>query len=326
MKAVIVAEDYSLSWDDFDAPVPGAWDVLIKVHATAINRADLMQRRGLYPPPPGASSIMGLECAGEVVEVGSECQRYRTGDRVCALLAGGGYSEYAAVHEGSVLPVPDGLDYETAAALPEVFATAWVNLFMEAGLQPGERVIIHAGASGVGTTAIQLCKAFGSPCFVTLGSQEKLQTCLAMGADAGAVRHEGSFLEAAKAFAGGEGIDVILDPVGAGYLADNLKLLGLGGRLVLIGLMSGTKSELDLAQLMMKRARIIGSTLRGRPVEEKAVIMSQLEERVWPKIASGEIKPVIEAVYPITKASEAHDLVATDNTVGKVVLAVGSQG
>ncbi|MBL6689308.1 MAG: NAD(P)H-quinone oxidoreductase [Pseudomonadales bacterium] len=324
MKAVIVAEDHSLSWDEFESPGVGAKEVLIKIHATAINRADLMQRRGLYPPPPGASPIMGLECAGEVVETGSECSRYKKGDRVCALLAGGGYSELAAVHEGSVLPLPAGLNYEQGAALPEVFATAWLNLFMEAELQPGEKVIIHAGASGVGTTAIQLCRAFGSPCFVTLGSKEKLETCLEMGASAGSVRHEGPFFEAAKAFAGGQGVDVILDPVGAGYFEDNLKLLGTGGRLVLIGLMSGTKTELDLAQLMMKRARVIGSTLRARPVEEKAEIMTQLEQRVWPKIESGEIRPVIEKVFPITDVSEAHELVASDKTTGKVVLAVES--
>ncbi|MBO6556544.1 MAG: NAD(P)H-quinone oxidoreductase [Pseudomonadales bacterium] len=313
-----------MSWAEFDAPSVGPNDVLIRIHATAINRADLMQRRGFYPPPPGASPIMGLECAGEVIDTGADCTRYQVGDRVCALLAGGGYSELAAVHEGSVLPIPAGLSDKEGAALPEVFATAWLNLFMEAGLQPGEKVIIHAGASGVGTTAIQLCKAFGSPCFVTLGSEEKLKTCLEMGAAAGAVRHDGPFLEAAQSFADGVGIDVILDPVGAGYFEDNLKLLGLGGRLVLIGLMSGTKTELDLAQLMMKRARVIGSTLRARPVEEKAEIMAQLEEKVWPKIESGEIKPVIEQVFPIAEVSEAHELVASDKTTGKVVLAVES--
>ncbi len=323
MKAVIVGEEHALSWEELESPTPGQNEVLIRIHATAINRADLMQRRGLYPPPPGASPIMGLECAGEVVEVGPGCRRYQVGDRVCALLAGGGYAELAAVHEGSVLPVPAGLDYRAAAATPEVFATAWLNLFMEAGLQPGEKVVIHAGASGVGTTAIQLCRAFGSPCFVTLGSQDKLDTCLAMGASAGAVRHDGPFYEKAKEFAGGEGIDVILDPVGAGYLADNLKLLGIGGRLVLIGLMSGAGAEIDLTQLMRKRARVIGSTLRARPVEEKAVIMAQLEDRVWPKIESGEIRPIIEAEFPITEVSEAHDLVASDKTTGKVVLAVG---
>ncbi len=322
MKAVLVDDNANMSWGEFADPVVGDREVLIKIQATAINRADLMQRRGFYPPPPGASPVMGLECAGEIVEVGAGCRRYQVGDRVCALLAGGGYSQFAAVHEGSVLPIPDGLSLEQAAAIPEVFATAWVNLFMEAGLQPGEKVIVHAGASGVGTTAIQLCKAFESPCFVTLGSEEKLQTCIELGAASGAVRHDGPFLERAREFAGDAGVAVILDPVGASYLADNISLLGMGGRLVLIGLMGGTKAEIDLAQLMIKRARVIGSTLRARPVAEKAVIMSELEQKVWPKMASGDIVPVIERVYPIEDVTAAHDLVASDTTTGKVILAV----
>ena len=239
MKAVLVSEDSSLSWSEFEEPAPADQEVLIKIHATAINRADLMQRRGFYPPPPGASPVMGLECAGEVAAVGDQCTRYAIGDKVCALLAGGGYAQYTAVDEGSVLPMPAGLSFEQAAGLPEVFATAWLNIFIEAGLEAGEKVIIHAGASGVGTAAIQLCNAFGSPCFVTVGSADKLDTCLALGASAGSNRHEGSFLDKAAEFAGAQGVDVILDPVGAGYLADNLSLLGVGGRLVLIGLMSG---------------------------------------------------------------------------------------
>lgn len=323
MKAVIVNEDHSLSWGEVDTPTMGDQEVLIKISATAINRADLMQRKGFYPPPPGASDVMGLECAGEIAEVGAGCTRFKTGDRVCALLAGGGYSQYAAVHEGSVLPIPDGLSYEQGAALPEVFATAWLNLFIEAGLKAGEKAIIHAGASGVGTTAIQLCKAFGASSFVTVGSKEKLQACIELGAAGGFNRHDGSFLETAKAFAGDGGVDVILDPVGAGYLSDNLALLGLKGRLVLIGLMGGMKAELDLAQLMMKRARVIGSTLRARPVAEKAVVMAQLEEKVWPKIASQEITPIIEAVFPITETENAQELVASDTTTGKVILTVG---
>lgn len=322
MKAIAVSEDFSLTWSDAEQPVVGAEEVLIKVHASAINRADLMQRRGMYPPPPGASAVMGLECAGEVAAVGAQCRRYSVGDRVCALLAGGGYAEYAAVHEGSVLPVPEGLTFEQAAALPEVFATAWLNLFMEAGLQSGEKVILHAGASGVGTTAIQLCREFGATSFVTVGSAEKLAQCLELGASAGFVRHDGSFLEAGQGFAGDTGIDVILDPVGASYLSDNITLLGLGGRLVLIGLMGGTRAELDLAQLMIKRARVIGSTLRARPVAEKARIMAELEDRVWPKIASGHIVPVIEQVFAIEDAGAAQDLVGSDTTVGKVILKV----
>ena len=323
MKAVIVNEDHSLSWGDVDHPKIGDQEVLIKISATAINRADLMQRKGLYPAPPGASEIMGLECAGEIVEVGAACTRFKVGDKVCALLAGGGYSQYASAHEGSVLPIPNGLSDEQGAALPEVFATAWLNLFIEAGLKAGDKAIVHAGASGVGTTAIQLCKAFGVSSFVTVGSKDKLRDCIELGASGGFNRHDGSFLETAKMFAGESGVDVILDPVGAGYLSDNLSLLGLGGRLVLIGLMGGNKAELDLAQMMMKRVRIIGSTLRTRPVTEKAIVMAQLEENVWPKIASQEIQPIIEAAFPITKIAAAHDLVASDVTTGKVILTVG---
>jgi putative PIG3 family NAD(P)H quinone oxidoreductase len=324
VKAVQIVEDQALTWSVFDDPTPGPGEVLIKVGATAINRADLMQRRGFYPPPPGASPIMGLECAGEVVATGEHADRYKKGDLVCALLAGGGYAQYAVVDEGSVLPLPKGLSVAEGAALPEVFATAWLNIFMEAGLAPGEKVIIHAGASGVGTAAIQMCRAFGSPCFVTAGSSEKLETCLSLGAAAGSNRHEGSFLASAQAFAGEEGVGVILDPVGAGYLADNLSLLGLGGRLVLIGLMGGTKAEIDLAQLMMKRARVIGSTLRARPLVEKAAVMAELESKVWPLIEKGEIKPIIEKMFPIEEVSQAHDLVASDKTTGKVILTVSA--
>ena len=325
MKAVQVTEDKALVYEEFEQPTPGQNELLIKVHATAINRADLMQRRGFYPPPPGASTIMGLECAGEVVELGSGCSRYAIGDKVCALLAGGGYAEYATAHEGSVLPLPNGLSMEEGASLPEVYATAWLNLFIEAQLAPGEQVVIHAGASGVGTAAIQLCAAFGCRSFITVGSQSKLDACLKLGADAGFDRHAGSFQQAAAEFAGDQGVDVILDPVGASYLPDNLQLLGLGGRLVLIGLMGGAKAELDLAQLMFKRARVIGSTLRARPVEEKAEIMAQLESRVWPKIESGEIKPIIERVFSIDEIAAAHDLIESDETIGKVILATGNQ-
>lgn len=324
MKAVIVEQDQRLSWGDAEDPAPTNNEVLIKVHATAINRADLMQRRGFYPPPPGASPIMGLECAGEIVAVGGDCRRYKLGDRVCALLAGGGYSEFAAVDEGSVLPVPAGYSMVQAAALPEVFATAWLNLFMEANLQPGEKVLIHAGASGVGTTAVQLCKAFDSPCFVTVGNADKLAACIGLGAQAGANRHEGSFLDAAAEFAGEDGVSVILDPVGAGYFEDNMALLGLGGRLVLIGLMGGTKAEIDLAQLMVKRTRVIGSTLRARPLKEKAAVMKSLEENVWPMLEKGDIKPIVEKVFPIQEVEAAHDLVASDTTIGKVVLSVSA--
>ncbi|MCH7742118.1 MAG: NAD(P)H-quinone oxidoreductase [Proteobacteria bacterium] len=322
MKAVVIDDEKNLHWEDFETPEPGADEVLIKVHATAINRADLIQRQGFYPPPPGASPIMGLECSGEIAAVGKNATRFKVGDRVCALLSGGGYAEFAAVHEGSVLPIPGEESFIHGACLPEVFATAWLNLFMEARLQPGEKVILHAGASGVGTAAIQLCRSFGSPCFVTVGDDAKIDACVELGAESGFNRHQGSFLAKAKEFADEGGIDVILDPVGGAYLADNLSLLGLNGRLVLIGLMGGNKAEIDLAALMMKRLRVIGSTLRARPVAEKEEVMSQLYKQVWPKIESGEIKPIVDTVFPIEQVEDAHKLVSSDATIGKVVLSV----
>ncbi|MDH5738094.1 MAG: NAD(P)H-quinone oxidoreductase [Gammaproteobacteria bacterium] len=322
MKAISVAEDKSLHWAQTDTPVPGKGEVRIRIHATAINRADLLQRQGHYPPPPGASPIIGLECAGEIDAVGEGVTSWQPGDAVCALLSGGGYAEYCVVPAGSVVPVPKGLSMVEAAALPEVFATAWLNLFVEAGMQSGEKVILHAGASGVGTAAIQLCKTFGSQCFVTAGDDAKIDRCILLGASAGVNRHEGSFLEKAGIFAGEKGVDIILDPVGGAYLNDNMQLLGLNGRLVLIGLMGGLKADINLAVLMAKRLRLIGSTLRARPNEEKAGLMSQLAARVWPKFASGEIKPVIDSVYPITSAMAAYERVGSNQTFGKVCLSV----
>jgi putative PIG3 family NAD(P)H quinone oxidoreductase len=294
---------------------------MIEIKATAVNRADLMQRRGLYPAPPGASSILGLECAGTIVQLGSDVTRHKIGDSVCALLAGGGYAEFAAVDEGSVIPVPKGLSFSQAAALPEVFATAWLNLFIEGGLQPSERVLLHAGASGVGTAGIQLCRAFGSECFVTVGSEDKIAACRSLGAIGGFDRTQGSFLSALKD-QWNDGVDVILDPVGASYLDDNLQALKLNGRLILIGLMGGARSEIDLAQLMIKRLRVQGSTLRSRALSEKAAIMAELQQFVWPKIEQGDIKPIVQQVIPIEQAAAAHDLVASDATIGKVVLSV----
>ncbi len=320
MKAITIGEDSSLDWSNFPDPELKQGEVLIEVSASAINRADLMQRRGLYPPPAGASPILGLECSGIVTQVSETVDRFKEGDPVCALLAGGGYAQKVAVDQGSVLPVPAGLTLLEAASLPEVYATAWLNLFIEAGLRPGEKVILHAGASGVGTAAIQLCKAFGSPSFVTAGSEEKLAFCRSLGATDGFNRHDGSFLQAAKAFSGAVGVDVVLDPVGGAYLEDNLNVLGLYGRLVLIGLMGGSNREINLGQLMVKRLRVIGSTLRARSLIEKAAIIEDLQERVWPKISEGEIRPVIDKVFPMQAAAEAQDWVATDQTIGKVVL------
>jgi len=321
VQAIVVSDAGELKWQEAEKPMLGASEVMIEIKATAVNRADLMQRRGLYPAPPGASSILGLECAGTIVQLGSDVTRHQIGDSVCALLAGGGYAEFAAVDEGSVIPVPKGLSFSQAAALPEVFATAWLNLFIEGGLQPSERVLLHAGASGVGTAGIQLCRAFGSECFVTVGSEDKIAACRSLGAIGGFDRTQGSFLSALKD-QWNDGVDVILDPVGASYLDDNLQALKLNGRLILIGLMGGARSEIDLAQLMIKRLRVQGSTLRSRALSEKAAIMAELQQFVWPKIEQGDIKPIVQQVIPIEQAAAAHDLVASDATIGKVVLSV----
>lgn len=320
MKAIQI-DDGALIWTDTESATTGVGEVRIRVAATAVNRADLVQRTGGYPPPPGASPIMGLECAGEVIEVGEGVSRVALGDAVCALLAGGGYAEEVVVPAGQVLPIPAGLSMTEAAALPEVFATAYLNLFMEAGASLGETVLLHAGASGVGTAAIQLCQQRGNPCFVTAGNPEKIERCVALGAQGGWNRHDGGFVEPVKAWAP-DGVNVILDPVGAGYLADNLSVLGLDGRLVIIGLMGGAEASLNLGLMMVKRQRIIGSTLRARSVAAKAAVMDELHAKVWPHIASGAIKPVVETVIAIEEAERAHALVAADQTFGKVVMSI----
>ena len=244
------------------------------------------------------------------------------GDEVCALLAGGGYAEKAVVPAAQVLPVPSGISLVEAAALPEAFATAYLNLFLEADLAPGERVLVHAGASGVGTAAVQLCRAFGNPVFVTAGSDEKIARCVELGAEAGSNRFREHFGERVAQWTGGAGMDVILDPVGGEYLEGNLESLNLEGRLVLIGLMGGAESNILLGLMMAKRLKLLGSTLRARTVAKKGAIMSALNERVWPLIAAGDIKPIVDTIFPIDRATEAHDLVASNKTFGKVLLAV----
>jgi putative PIG3 family NAD(P)H quinone oxidoreductase len=319
MKAILVDSAQRLQWRETATPEPAAGEVRIRVRATAVNRADLMQRIGRYPPPAGASEILGLECAGEVEAVGAQVERWKPGDAVVALLAGGGYAEQVVCPADHLLPLPKGLDFSEGAALPEVFATAWLNLFHEAALQPGERVLLHAGASGVGSAAIQLCRAFGNPCFVTLGSAAKLQQCLALGAEAGHLRQQGSFVPAVKAWAA-QGVDVVLDPVGGGYLADNLKVMAVDGRLLLIGLMGGASSELNLGLLLVKRFRLIGSTLRSRSDATKAALLRTMGERLWPLFESGQLRPIIHARYPISEVEAAFALVESNQTFGKVVL------
>ncbi|MCC5886491.1 MAG: NAD(P)H-quinone oxidoreductase [Gammaproteobacteria bacterium] len=319
MKAIDI-QDGELVWADVADPTPGPGEILIRNEATAVNRADLVQRAGGYPPPPGASPILGLECAGEVTAVGEGVSSFTAGDRVCALLAGGGYAEQVVVPAGQARRIPGSLSAAEAASLPEVYATAWLNLFMEARLEVGERVLIHAGASGVGTAGIQLCRAFGNPVWVTAGSVSKVDRCIELGAAGGHDRHAGSLRDQVEGWTDGAGFDVILDPVGAAYLSDNLRAMALEGRLLLIGLMGGAKAELELGLVLMKRLRVIGSTLRARSVAAKSAVMDQLEARVWPKLADGSIKPVIEAEFPITQAADAHALIAGNDTFGKVVL------
>ena len=321
MKAILV-EDDALAWGEAEEPVLGPGQVRIDNYATAVNRADLAQRAGRYPPPLGASPILGLECAGVVTAVGEGVGRVAPGDDVCALLAGGGYAETVVAPAGQVLRKPAGLSFAEAASLPEAFATAYLNLFMEAKLAIGERAVLHAGASGVGTAAIQMCKAFGNPVFVTAGSADKIARCVALGADAGFDRHAGSFAPALADWTAGQGADVILDPVGGAYLADNLKSLAVDGRLVLIGLLGGATAPLPIGLMMTKRLRIIGSTLRTRTIAAKATVMDALKARVWPLLESGAIKPMVEQVFPIAQTAEAHRLISSDQTVGKVVLAV----
>ncbi|MBB3232997.1 NAD(P)H-quinone oxidoreductase [Halomonas stenophila] len=312
-----------LVWDEAEAPAgPGHREVRLQVAWAGVNRADLMQRAGQYPPPPGASTTLGLEVSGTVVAVGEGVTGLAVGQPVCALLAGGGYAEEVVVDARQVLPVPAGLGLREAAALPEVFATAWLNLFMEGALAPGERVLLHAGASGVGTAALQLCRAFAHPCFVTVGSEAKLAACRELGADAGWNRHDGSFVDAVKAWGGAE---MILDPVGASYLADNQQVLNADGRLVVIGLMGGRRAELDLGRLLMKRQRVIGSTLRARPPAAKGEILAALRDHVWPRLASGELAPLVDWTWPIAEAEAAHDHVRRDANIGKVLLEVGGE-
>lgn len=305
-----------LEWGVQPRPECDVGQIRIKVAAAGLNRADLLQRNGLYPPPPGVTEVLGLECSGVVVEAGAG-SRWRVGDRVCALLAGGGMAEEVVVDARHALPVPEGLSLVEAAALPEVYATAWLNLFQLARLQPGEKVLLHAGASGVGSAGIQLCKAFGSPVWVSVGSRERLDYCEALGAEGGVIR--GDTLDGLRDFAP---FDVILDPVGASYGELNLKLLNQDGRWVVIGLMGGRKAQLDLALLLGKRIQMIGSTLRNRDAEFKAQLMAELEQFVWPLFAEGRLKPQLERSYPIEDAAAAFEALASNEVRGKLVLVV----
>jgi tumor protein p53-inducible protein 3 len=324
MKAILVESDGSgdLVWGDAPAPRCGANDVLVDVHATAVNRADLLQRRGFYPPPPGESDVLGLEAAGVVAAVGADVTRVDVGDRVCCLLGGGGYAEQVAVHEAMALPIPPGLDVVQAAAIPEAFYTAFVNIVQEAQLVAGERVLIHAGASGVGTAAIQLVRALGAVAIITAGSDEKVERCKALGAVAGINYKRESFAERIAALTEGQGVDIILDCVGGSYLEGNLGSLRAQGRLVIIGLMGGTKADINLGPLVARRLRVIGSVLRSRSLPEKIAITDAFRAQVLPHFANGNVQPIVDKTYPIAEAAAAHDYIAANQNFGKVVLRV----
>ncbi|MBL4866040.1 MAG: NAD(P)H-quinone oxidoreductase [Pseudomonadales bacterium] len=323
MKAILFGKDQSINWTEVETPEPKPGELRIKIEATAVNRADLMQRAGLYPPPPGASDIPGLECVGLVDIVGEGVTGFEIGDRVCALLSAGGYAEYVTCPADHCLPVPqeisNPLDF---AGLPEVLATAWLNIFIETQIKAGERVLIHAGASGVGTAAIQLCHAFNHPCAVTVGTQEKLDRCLALGANNGAVRQEENFIDSVKTWTEGKGFDVILCPIGGGYLQDNIKALNTDGRLVIIGLMGGRSADLDIGRLLVKRIRVIGSTLRSRSQADKSRLLSDLRDNVWPLVLENRIKPIIDHRFPINDLDKAYNLISSNQTFGKVLMTI----
>ena len=304
---------------DCAAPACAEGQVRIRVVAAGVNRADLLQAAGLYPPPPGVSEMLGLECAGIITEVAAG-SHWQVGDRVCALLAGGGMAEEVCVDARNVLPIPEGLTLVQAAAIPEVYATAWLNVFQLGQAQPGEKVLLHAGASGVGSAAIQLCKAFDNPCWVTVGSAERLAYCQELGAQGGVLRGDG--IEGLKEFAP---FDVILDPVGASYAAQNLKMLALEGRWINIGLMGGRRAELDLAHLLSKRIQLIGSTLRSRSDAFKGELIAQLTEKVWPLFSSGALNPQVEEVFAWTDAEAAFARLASNQVNGKIVLQIGQE-
>ncbi|KOV09055.1 NAD(P)H-quinone oxidoreductase [Streptomyces sp. XY533] len=312
----------ALVWAAVPDPVPGEGEVLVEVAASAVNRADVLQRQGFYDPPPGASRHPGLECSGRIAAIGAGVSGWSVGDEVCALLAGGGYAQRVAVPAGQLLPVPAGVDLVTAAALPEVVTTVWSNVFMVAGLRPGETLLVHGGASGIGTMAIQLGKAVGATVAVTAGGPEKLARCKELGADVLIDYREQDFVAAVREATGGAGADVILDIMGAKYLSRNVDALAVNGRLAVIGLQGGVKAELNLGALLAKRAAITATSLRARPLEEKAAIVAAVREHVWPLVAAGRVRPVVHATFPMRDAAEAHRVLEAGSHVGKLLLTV----
>jgi len=338
MKAVTITQPGGpevLKWADVPDPVPGDGEVLIDVAASAVNRADILQRQGFYNPPPGASPYLGLECSGRIAALGPGATGWAVGDEVCALLAGGGYAEKVAVPVGQVLPVPDGVSVRNAAALPEVVCTVWSNVFMGGGgdftssnvfmishLRPGETLLVHGGSSGIGTMAIQLAKAVGARVAVTAGTKEKLDQCAELGADILVNYREQDFVEELALATGGSGADVILDNMGAKYLDRNVRALAVNGRLAIIGMQGGVKAELNIGALLFKRAAISATSLRTRPLAEKAAIVAAVREHVWPLLEAGQVRPVVDREFPMSDAAAAHRLLEESGHVGKVLLVV----
>ncbi|MGY1745300.1 NAD(P)H-quinone oxidoreductase [Blastococcus sp. SYSU D00695] len=312
-----------LGWGEVPDPVCGPGEVVVDVVATAVNRADLLQRQGHYPPPPGASEVLGLECSGVVSEVGADVTGWGVGDEVCALLSGGGYAERVAVPAGQLLPRPAGVELATAAALPEVVCTVWSNVFLLAGLRRGETFLVHGGSSGIGTMAIQLAARAGARVLTTAGSAAKLAVCRELGADVGIDYRQEDFVERVREATGGAGVDVVLDNMGAKYLARNVEALATGGRLVCIGMQGGTRAELDLGVLMRKRASVHATTLRSRPATgrgSKAEIVAAVLHDVWPDVERGVVRPIVDRRLPMSRAAEAHRVVAASEHIGKVLL------
>jgi len=327
MTAIIIGqpgEPEVLRPQEMALPEPGAGDILVRVHAAGVNRPDVLQRKGLYPPPKDASHIPGLEIAGEVVALGPETARYRLGDTVCALVSGGGYAEYCVAAESAALPVPRGLHVIDAAALPETFFTVWVNVFQRAGLLPGEVFLVHGGTSGIGTTAIQLARAFGARVFATARGAAKCQVCRELGAERAIDYESEDFVEVVKAETRGHGADVILDMVGGDYVQRNIAVAAEEGRIHQIAFLKGSKVEADLMRLMLKRITLTGATLRARPASVKAAIARPLEDRVWPLLERGDVRPVIDSRFPLEDAAGAHQRMESNAHIGKILLLTGA--
>ncbi|GAA2610341.1 NAD(P)H-quinone oxidoreductase [Streptomyces axinellae] len=323
MHAITIPEPggpEALVWAEVPDPEPGEGEVLVDVAASAVNRADLLQRQGFYDPPPGASPYPGLECSGRISAVGPGVSGWAVGDKVCALLGGGGYAEKVPVPTGQLLPVPEGVGLEEAAGLPEVTCTVWSNVFMVAHLRPGETLLVHGGSSGIGTLAIQLAKAVGARVAVTAGSAAKLERCAELGADILINYREQDFVEELRTATDGEGADVILDNMGAKYLERNVTSLAVNGRLAIIGMQGGTKGELNLAALLAKRGAVTATSLRARPPAEKAAIVAAVREHVWPLIAEGRVRAVVDSTVPMRDAAEAHRAMDASGHIGKILL------